>query len=358
MEDELFVQRKKLATKIFHGEDDTNSEDSDTEAPSVRSNRSTVVPRALKGQKQTVGSAEPAPSAKSSANEQAKPKKRKAPAPSKPGGDPAGQSAGGSKPKRRKVLEQDDNDNAAQPQTPLLETNLTQVPISQDGVAPASQRPQVRPKMRPPPPVPGHGHGPKTGADHATSSVSVPSTPSVLPPPAPLGSLVHSSKSIGLPSKESGLSSTPEDSPAPSGLLKLTKEGTHNSGMPSLRTSDYDPDVDVVGDDEGNNYDPDVDVVGDDEGNNYDPDVDVVGDDEENNHQDKGIANQEYHIDCHSMQSTPVIMPCFPPKIILTASEVVGTQEGPEPGRSNFQSFLVELLWLYPSCLTDPTHGK
>ncbi|KDN33549.1 hypothetical protein RSAG8_13363, partial [Rhizoctonia solani AG-8 WAC10335] len=325
MEDELFVQRKQLATKIFHREDESDSEDSDTEAPSTRANHSTVVARALKGQKQTVGSTKPAPPT----NEQAKPRKRKIPALSKSGRDPTGQGAGGSKPKRQKVLEQGNSDDPAQPQPSSLETNSTQVLINQDEVAPASSKPRARPKMhvRPgaqecgtvtrhtPPPGPKPTAG---GATRSTSSIPVASALSPPPPPPPVlastpaASLIHPSKLADHSMADSALDVVPDDSsvlaPAapkdltgPSGSLDTTSADTHHQAASSSAATSV------------------IELPSDD-----DPDVDVVGYEEERN-----LPDDEHHTDSYTVQPTPDVASSTPSKVTSARSKARNA-EGPE----------------------------
>ncbi|KAG8710482.1 hypothetical protein FRC11_004467, partial [Ceratobasidium sp. 423] len=99
MENQFFAQENELATKIFHCEDETDSKESDIDAPSTPSTHSTVVPCALKGQKQTVGAIELAQSMK----KQAKVTKRKTPASSKAVKCLAEQGVGGRRLKQCKV---------------------------------------------------------------------------------------------------------------------------------------------------------------------------------------------------------------------------------------------------------------
>ncbi|KAG8710717.1 hypothetical protein FRC11_004194, partial [Ceratobasidium sp. 423] len=368
MENRFFAQEKELATKIFHREDETDSEESDIDAPSAPSTRSAVVPRALKGQKRTVGAIEPAQSTK----KQAKATKRKTPASSKPAKRSAEQGAGGRRLKRRKVLEQGSDDVSPQPQpslvvqptqAPLLEAKSTPIPVSQSDAATIPSRPRARPKMRPPPgaqdseatttnapPIPGPE--PVVGsAPSNTGPTPVASTSSLPPPPAPLA---HPSNSTdpslanpslnALPDDSSipalnamqldippASSSTPEalsekptapfpvelvaheDPPMPSASLRLTPEGTLNPGAPSSGVSIEH---------ELSSYD--------------DPDVDVAGNTDKSNHPDEHMHGGEYHIDRHSTQPTPVVEPSSVSEIAskvnaLTVSKT-GISEGPESG--------------------------
>ncbi|KEP49107.1 SNF2 family amino-terminal protein [Rhizoctonia solani 123E] len=281
MEDELFLQKKQLASKIFHSQDETDSDDSDVEVPFARATRSKVAPRALKGQKQTTDSSELAPPTKA----QSKARKRKTPASSKAGAGPAEEVASGSQPKRLKVMQQGSHDDLAQTQSSSVGTDTIHTSVSKVDAPAASKKPQARPKMRERPSAqdrgatslpsaPGHSEPVLEGTPGITNSIPVASTLSI-PAPVAVALFAPPSESADVPLKDLAsnvasdafsisASAVSDGLPAPSDLLDSRLKGT-DPGVPFSSTS-TDPEL----------------------SSEYDPDVDVVGDYEESDHLDKG----------------------------------------------------------------------